>query len=116
MATKKDENAVQPSSRTTRPRAAQLRMPDEIPPKFGVQFHDDLQAQGVANTDDVVALAEVFGLRDLGPVSFPLQKHGKSDGKTFEFRVEPSGSHSVAGAPTVGHQWIFRQVHPEMTA
>lgn len=108
--------AEQPTTRTGRPRAPQMRMPDEIPPKFGVQFFDDLQAQGVAKTDDVVALIGVFGLTDIGPISFPFQKHGRHDGKQFELRVEPSGSHSVAGTPTVGHQWIFRQTQPELTA
>lgn len=116
MATKKEIEVEQHSSRTARPRAAQMRMPDEIPPKFGVQFHDDLQAQGVAGTNDVVALIAVFGLTDPGPISFPFQRHGRNDGKSFELRVEPSGSHSVAGSPTVGHQWIFRQTQPELTA
>lgn len=111
------ESAVEPhTSRTGRPRAAQMKMPDEIAPKFGVQFHDDYQAQGVVKTDNVVALMGVFGLTDAGPISFPIQKHGRNDGKSFELRVEPSGSHSVAGSPTVGHQWIFRQTQPEMTA
>lgn len=116
MPSKPDKHEEQPSSRTGRPRAAQMKMPDEIPPKFGVQFHDDQQAQGVAATGDVVALIGVFGLTDIGPMSFPFQKHGRHEGKGYELRVEACGSHSVAGTPTVGHQWMFRQTQPEMTA
>ncbi len=108
--------AEQSTGRTVKPRAAQMKMPDDIHPKFGIQCFDDLQAQGVAKTDDVVDLIHVFGLNDTGPISFPFQRHGASDGKRYELRVEPSGSHSVAGTPTVGHQWIFKQTFPELTA
>lgn len=110
------EAIEQPSSRTKRPSAPQLRMPDNIHSKFGVQVHDDLQAQGIVATSDIADLVKAFGVSDVGSMSFPFQKHGASDGKKYELRVEPSGSHNMAGEPIVGHQWIFRQTYPEMTA
>lgn len=116
MSTKPEKTETQHTGKITKPRAAQMRMPDEIHPKFGAQAFDDTQAQGVVKTDDVVGLLSAFGLDNPGPISFPLQRHGMSDGKRFELRVESSGSHSAAGVPTVGHQWIFRQTFPELTA
>ena len=65
---------------------------------------------------DIAELAKVFGISDVSTIGFPFQKHGSSDGKKFELRIEPSASHNVAGEYTVGHQWIFRQTSPELTA
>jgi len=116
MPPKVDKTEEQHSSRTQKPRAPQLHMPDNIHPKYGVLAHDDTQAQGVAATSDVAELLKVFGVVDVDKISFPYQKHGASDGKKFELRVEPSGSHNVGGEATVGHQWMFRQTFPELTA
>jgi len=116
MGTKVDKAEETTSTRPQKPRAPQLRMPDNIHPKFGVLAHDDTQAQGVAATSDLAALLNVFGVSDVSNIAFPYQKHGASDGKRFELRVEPSGSHNVGGESTVGHQWIFRQTYPELSA
>lgn len=115
--TKKTAELQEPvSSRTSKPRAPQLRMPDNIHPRFGVQAHEETQAQGVAATSDLTELLKVFGVDDTSSLSFPYQKHGASDGKKYELRVEPSASHNIAGSAAVGHQWIFRQTYPELTA
>lgn len=116
MKSKPEELVESAPSRPVRLRAPQMKMPDQIPPRFGVLSHDDLQAQGVAASSDIAELAKVFGVNDVSNMGFPFQKHGASDGKKYEFRIEPSGSHNVAGEPTVGHQWIFRQTYPELTA
>lgn len=116
MKTKTPEPVEAAPSRPVRLRAPQMKMPDQIPPRFGVLSHDDLQAQGVAASADIAELAGVFGVSDVSNMGFPYQKHGASDGKKFELRIESSGSHNVAGEPTVGHLWIFRQVSPELTA
>lgn len=116
MKPKPEEVVEAPPSRPVRVRAPQMKMPNQIPPRFGVLSHDDLQAQGVAASADIAELAKVFGVSDVSTIGFPFQKHGASDGKKFEFRIEPSASHNVAGQPTVGHQWIFRQTSPELTA
>lgn len=116
MATKIEKETEAPSSRTTRPRVPQLRMPDNIPAKFGVVVHDELQAQGVVQTEDVVELIGVMGISNPGHISFPLQKLGEYDRKRYELRIDALGSHNVAGSQVVGHQWMLHQTYPEMTA
>src|SRR4051812_23315761 len=116
MATKKTPEFEEVSTRRVKPAFSVMKMPEEIPKQFGVQAHDETQAQGIAETKDLRDLAAVFGVNDAVITHLPFQKFGASDGKRFELRIEPSGSHAVEGALTVGHPWMFRQVYPEMRA